>query len=264
MKWRGRRLPLSPTRGEGWGEGGGLGNSLRWFQQRKLKFDPGRGFYWTDGAFCDSLQALQKAPKTFTVQKQARGARRNNPTRCVIWLTGLCCSGKSSLAFELERRLAELGELVRVLDGDAVRHGLCSDLGFSPGDRRENIRRIGEVARLFAESGVICIAALVSPYRTDRRQARRLMSPGRFVEVYVNAPLAVCEQRDRKGMYAQARRGRLRRFTGVSAPYEPPTRPEIELHTDKLSVTECVSKMIGYLRSRKLLKAPMKSKRARR
>jgi adenylyl-sulfate kinase len=135
-----------------------------------------------------------------------------------------------------------------MLDGDNVRHGLCSDLGFSPEARKENIRRIGEVAKLFAEAGLICITAFISPYRSDRALARSIAPAGKFFEIYVNAPLGVCEQRDPKGLYAKARQGALKEFTGVSAPYEAPEQPELELRTDKLGVAECVAAILEKLK----------------
>ena len=173
--------------------------------------------------------------------------RRHGHPGCVVWLTGLSGSGKSTLATELERELFNLGKQAYVLDGDNVRHGLNSDLGFSPRDRKENIRRVGEVAKLFADAGVICIAAFISPYREDRELVRRMMPEGRFIEVYVNAPLEVCEQRDVKGLYAQARADQIKEFTGITSPYEPPLAPEIELRTDDLSVTASVVKVLEYL-----------------
>ena len=175
---------------------------------------------------------------------------RNGHSGRVVWLTGLSGSGKSTLSVELERELFNLGRQTYVLDGDNVRHGLCSDLGFSPDDRRENIRRIGEVARLFAEAGVICITAFISPYRSDRELVRKLVPQGQFVEVHVSAPIEICEQRDTKGLYAKARAGEIKDFTGVSAPYEPPISPELELRTDKLSVSESVAQVLDYLQVR--------------
>ncbi len=172
---------------------------------------------------------------------------RNGHLGCVIWLTGLSSAGKSTIATELERELFNLGRHVYVLDGDNIRHGLGSDLGFSPEDRTENIRRIGEVAKLFADAGVICITAFISPYRQDRDMVRTILPPGRFVEVFVNAPLEICEQRDPKGLYAKARAHEIKEFTGISAPYEPPPRPEIELRTDQLTVAESVSRILEYL-----------------
>jgi len=174
-------------------------------------------------------------------------AERNGHPGCVVWLTGLSGSGKSTIAIELERELFNLGRHACVLDGDNMRHGLCSDLGFSPGDRKENIRRAGEVARLFADAGIICITAFISPYRSDRELARGIAPPGRFLEVYLNAPLEVCEQRDPKGLYAKARRGEIKEFTGISAPYEAPLQPDIELRTDQSSVGECVSAILAHL-----------------
>ena len=156
-------------------------------------------------------------------------------------------SGKSTIAAELERELFNLGRQTCILDGDNIRHGLCKDLGFSPKDRTENIRRIGEMARLFADTGVICITAFISPYRADRDLARQIVPPGKFIEVYLNTPLEVCEQRDAKGLYARARTGEIKEFTGVSAPYESPLRPEIELRTNELSVAESVAIILERL-----------------
>lgn len=163
---------------------------------------------------------------------------RNGHRGCVVWLTGLSSAGKSTIASELERELFNLGRQAYVLDGDNIRHGLCSDLGFTPKDRAENIRRVGEVAKLFTDAGIICITAFISPYRADRHFVRELLPPGHFIEVFVNAPLAVCEQRDPKGLYAKARALEIKEFTGVSAPYEPPVQPELELRTDQLTVAE--------------------------
>jgi adenylyl-sulfate kinase len=151
------------------------------------------------------------------------------------------------LAHAVEEALHQKDCQTVVLDGDNMRHGLCSDLGFSPKDRRENIRRIGEVAKLFADAGVICVTAFISPYRADREAIRQSLPPGQFVEVYLNVPLEVCEQRDSKGLYAKARAGKLREFTGVSAPYEAPTNAEIELATGQLTVSECAAKIVAFL-----------------
>ena len=175
-------------------------------------------------------------------------AQQNAHPGCVIWLTGLSASGKSTIATELERTLFELGKHAYVLDGDNMRHGLCSDLGFSPEPRKENIRRVGEVAKLFADAGTICITAFISPYRSDRDFVRAILPPGRFIEVFVNAPLEVCAQRDPKGLYRKARAGEIKDFTGISAPYEAPLNPEMELLTSQYSVTECVGQMLKYLR----------------
>ena len=172
---------------------------------------------------------------------------RNGHPGCVIWLTGLSGAGKSTIAVELERELFNLGKHTYILDGDNIRHGLCKDLGFAPEDRRENIRRIGEVAKLFADAGAICITAFISPYRADRDLVRSLMKSGEFIEVFVNAPLNVCEQRDPKGLYAKARANEIKEFTGVSAPYEAPLKPELELWTDQFTVSESVAKIVEFL-----------------
>jgi adenylyl-sulfate kinase len=180
--------------------------------------------------------------------------RHNGHGGCVLWLTGLSAAGKSTVANELEVALFQHGRQAFVLDGDRVRHGLCRDLGFSPGDRQENIRRVGEVAKLFAEAGFICITAFISPYRADRSIARKIMDEGRFIEVFVNAPLAVCEARDPKGLYVKARKHKIKNFTGISAPYEPPLNPEIELRTDKLTIAEAVAKILRHLRETRVVK----------
>ncbi len=180
----------------------------------------------------------------------AQRSLRNGHAGCVVWLTGLSASGKSTIATDLERELFNLGRHAYILDGDNVRHGLCSDLGFSPDDRKENIRRVGEAAKLFADAGIICITAFISPYRSDRELVRQLMPAGQFIEVYVNAPLEVCEARDPKGLYARARAHQIKEFTGISAPYEAPDRPEIELWTDKETAGESVARLIEYLNVR--------------
>jgi bifunctional enzyme CysN/CysC len=172
---------------------------------------------------------------------------RNGHAGRVLWLTGLSGSGKSTISTELERELFNLGKHAYVLDGDNVRHGLCSDLAFSPEDRKENIRRVGEVAKLFADAGLICITAFISPYQSDRQIVREMLPEGQFVEVFVNAPLQVCEERDPKGLYVKARANQIKEFTGVSAPYEAPEHPEIVLHTDQLTVAEAVGKVLEYL-----------------
>jgi len=176
--------------------------------------------------------------------------QRNNHCGHLVWLTGLSAAGKSSIAIDLERKLFQRGCQVYLIDGDDIRCGLCSDLGFSRKDRRENNRRVGEVAKLWIDCGFICIVALISPYRVDRAMVRKTMPKGQFVEVFVNAPLSVCESRDPKGLYAKARRLKIKNFTGISAPYEPPLNPEIELPTDKLSISNAVDKVLKYLQPR--------------
>jgi bifunctional enzyme CysN/CysC len=203
----------------------------------------------THDAFRKSSDLYWSRGKVTAAQRELR----NGHGGCVIWFTGLSGSGKSTIAAELERELFNLGRQTCILDGDNIRHGLCSDLGFSPRDRTENIRRVGEVARLFAGTGMICITAFISPYRADRELARGIAPSGRFIEVYLNTPLEVCEQRDSKGLYARARAGELKNFTGISAPYEAPLKPEIELHTNSLNVAECVTIILERLK--KLLPA---------
>ncbi len=171
---------------------------------------------------------------------------------CVVWLTGLSGSGKSTVAMRVEQLLLERGAFAYVLDGDNVRHGLNKDLGFSPEDRNENIRRIGEVAHLFADSGVITLTAFISPYRADRDQARSLLPEGRFIEALVHAPLAVCEDRDPKGLYKKARAGIIPQFTGISAPYEEPLNGELVVSTE-CSVDESAQQVVDYLEAKGLL-----------
>ena len=173
--------------------------------------------------------------------------KRNNHKGVVVWMTGLSGCGKSTVATELQKQLFDRGCNVYILDGDNVRHGLNGDLGFSPADREENIRRIGEVAKLFAESGTIAITSFISPYRKDRDKNRALLKEGEFIEIFVKASLAVCEERDPKGLYKKARAGIIPEFTGISAPYEEPLNPELVIETDKLSVEESAQTIIDYL-----------------
>jgi len=169
---------------------------------------------------------------------------------CTIWMTGLSGSGKSTLAVALEKKLWDRGIRSYVLDGDNVRHGLNKDLGFSPKDRTENIRRIGEVAKLFTDAGVINITAFISPYRADRDAVRGLMGEGDFVEAHVDCPVEVCERRDTKGLYKKARAGEIPEFTGISAPYEAPLTPEITVHTDRESEDDSLNVLLLYLEKR--------------
>lgn len=172
-----------------------------------------------------------------------------------VWLTGLSGSGKSTIAVQLERSLLQRGVHAYRLDGDNVRHGLCADLGFSAADRSENIRRVGEVARLFADAGSVVVASFISPSREDRGRVRAIHEDDglSFLEVYVDTPLEVCEQRDPKGLYARARAGEIPEFTGVSAPYEPPPRPELTLHGGRDPVDACVSQVLALLSERGLI-----------
>ena len=173
-------------------------------------------------------------------------ARMNGHRGGVIWFTGLSGAGKSTLSVELERRLFEKGYSVYVLDGDNIRFGLNANLGFSPEDRSENIRRVGEVAALFARAGMIALTAFISPYRSDRDRARAA-APDRFHEIYVQADVATCESRDPKGLYEKARRGEIKEFTGISAPYEAPDAAELVVDTTRHSIEECVSQLIAYV-----------------
>lgn len=187
-----------------------------------------------------------------------RAARQkmNGHRSVVVWLTGLSGSGKSTLANAVEEKLHALGCRTFVLDGDNVRHGLCGDLGFSEGDRTENIRRIGEMTKLFAEAGVITLAAFISPFRADRRRVRQLLAPEDFVELYCHCSLAVCEDRDVKGMYRRARAGEIRDFTGISSPYEEPENAELVVDTGQLPLDPCVDQVVNYLHARGVLPRP--------
>jgi adenylylsulfate kinase len=180
-------------------------------------------------------------------------AERLGQAGAVVWLTGLSGSGKSTVAYAVEAALVGAGRIAYVLDGDNLRTGLCADLGFSPEDRHENVRRVGAVAALLADAGVIAITSLISPYRAGRAAARAVAPAGRFVEVFVDVPLAVCEGRDPKGLYQRARRGEIAEFSGVSAPYEPPEAPELTLDTEALSPEACAERVIAHLRERGFL-----------
>jgi adenylylsulfate kinase len=170
----------------------------------------------------------------------------------VVWFTGLSGSGKSTLAHAVEEALHQQGCRTYVFDGDNVRHGLCADLTFSLADRQENIRRVGEMTKLFVSAGVIALTAFISPLRADRARVRQLLGDD-FIEVYVNCPLAVCEARDVKGMYAKARRGEIKEFTGISSPYEAPENPELVIDTDTLDLESSVRRVVELLTLRGLL-----------
>ena len=186
---------------------------------------------------------------------QEERERANGHKPAVIWYTGLSGSGKSTLAQAVQGALFERGCQVFVLDGDNIRHGLNKDLGFSPEDREENIRRIGEVANLFAEAGMIAMTAFISPYRADRDKARAV-ADGKFIEVYVKCDLSVCEERDPKGLYKKARTGEIPEFTGISAPYEAPDAAELEVDTSHTSLEDCAAYVIGYLEERGIISKP--------
>jgi adenylylsulfate kinase len=177
-------------------------------------------------------------------------ARRLGQRPLTVWLTGLSGAGKSTLAAELERRLVDGGRACYLLDGDNVRAGISRDLGFGPADRHENIRRVAEIARLMNDAGLVAITAFISPYRADRAMARELVGEDRFAEVYLDAPLEVCERRDPKGLYRRARAGAIADFTGVSAPYEPPQAADLVLATDKRSVDACVGELLALVLDR--------------
>lgn len=163
-----------------------------------------------------------------------------------FWFTGLSGSGKSTIAHAVEERLYAMGRLTYVFDGDNVRHGLCGDLSFSPEGRAENLRRIMEMTKLFLDAGIICLSAFISPLRTDRIRARQTIDCGRFFEIYVKCPLEVCEERDVKGLYKLAREGKIKNYTGISAPYEEPENPDLVLETAKFDVRESVEKVISF------------------
>jgi len=181
-----------------------------------------------------------------SITKEERRAQ-NKHQSFIVWFTGLSASGKSSVANALARALFERGNQAFVLDGDNVRHGLNNDLGFDEVSRKENIRRIGEVSKLFVESGQIVLTAFISPYREDRQVVRKLVEEGEFLEVYVKCSVETCEQRDPKGLYKKARNAEIANFTGISAPYEEPEHPEFTLDTERYSIEECVEQLITFL-----------------
>ena len=171
----------------------------------------------------------------------------------ILWFTGLSGAGKSTLAHAVEKALFDKGCRTFVFDGDNVRHGLCADLSFTAEDRKENIRRIGEMSKLFLEAGVIALTAFISPYQSDRDRVRSLINNGQFIEIYCKASLSVCEQRDVKGLYAKARRGEINDFTGISSPYEAPVKPELSIDTGADPLDVCVEKVLSYLVIHKLI-----------
>jgi len=187
-----------------------------------------------------------------TVTRERR-ERVNGHRSVILWFTGLSGAGKSTLAHAVEERLHQLNMKTFVFDGDNVRHGLCSDLGFSENDRRENIRRIGEMSKLFIESGVIALTAFISPFRADRDRVRALVKDGDFIEVYCRASVEQCESRDVKGLYAKARLGEVSNFTGISSPYEAPESAEVIVDTGDQSLEACVEKIIDHLVDQRLV-----------
>jgi adenylylsulfate kinase len=190
-----------------------------------------------------------------TVTRAARAHQRGHRS-AILWFTGLSGAGKSTLANAVNSALFEQGLACYVLDGDNIRHGLCNDLGFSDADREENIRRIGEVAKLFLDAGVVVLTAFVSPFRADRDRARALVDAGDFIEIHCAADLGVCEQRDTKGLYARARAGEIKEFTGISSPYEDPENPELRIDTGSHDLEACVQQVLSHLESAGVIPAP--------
>lgn len=177
----------------------------------------------------------------------------NGHRACAVWLTGLSGAGKSTIAHAVEERLHGLGCRTFVFDGDNVRHGLCSDLGFSIEDRSENIRRIAEMARLFLDAGVIALCAFISPMRADRQKVRAIVGADNFLEIHCDCSVEICEQRDVKGLYKKARAGLIKNYTGISSPYEEPEHPDLRLETGKEVLAECVGKVVAVLKARGVL-----------
>ena len=191
---------------------------------------------------------------TATISRQDR-QQQNGHCSAILWFTGLSGAGKSTLAHAVEERLYAMGCRTYVLDGDNVRHGLCGDLGFSATDRTENIRRIGEVAKLMMDAGVITLTAFISPFRADRDRVRGMAMPGEFIEIYCHCPVEVCETRDVKGLYQRARTGEVKEFTGISSPYEAPLNPELTVDTATQPLHAGVAQVLDYLNGRGLLPA---------
>lgn len=187
-----------------------------------------------------------------SVTRQRR-EQKNAHKSAVVWFTGLSGSGKSTLAHAVEEYLYQLGLNTFVLDGDNVRHGLCSDLGFSDEDRQENIRRIGETAKLLLEAGVITLTAFISPFKADRATVKALLPPGDFIEIHCACPLAICEQRDVKGLYKKARLGEIPHFTGISSPYQEPENPDLKIDTGRLTLEASVEQVVALLKARRIL-----------
>ena len=198
----------------------------------------------------------QKSPNTVwhhaTVTRNRR-ERLNRHRSMILWFTGLSGAGKSTLAHAVEEQLHQQRCRTFVLDGDNVRHGLCSNLGFSNEDRKENIRRIGEMAKLFVEGGVITLTAFISPFREDREKVRNLVPDGDFIEIYCDCSIETCEERDVKGLYERARAGEIKEFTGISSPYEKPENPELVIDTDNNTLEECATEVISYLQRKQLI-----------
>lgn len=189
-----------------------------------------------------------------TVTRERREKQHKHKS-VILWFTGLSGSGKSTLAHAVEERLHQLGCSTFVLDGDNVRHGLCGDLSFSEKDRKENIRRIGQVAKLFLESGVVVLTAFISPFRSDRQLVRNMVLHGDFIEIFCDTPIEVCERRDVKGLYQKAREGIVKEFTGISSPYEEPKKPELIVKTGSDSLEQCTNEILNLLAERNIIKS---------
>ena len=201
-------------------------------------------------------QASRKSSNVVWHHATVTRARRESLTghgSAILWFTGLSSAGKSTLAHAVEEELHRAGCLTFVFDGDNVRHGLCSDLGFSAADRNENIRRVGEMTKLFLEAGVISLTAFISPFRADRERVRSLVPHGDFLEIYCHCPLEICETRDVKGLYRRARAGEIRDFTWISSPYEEPEQPELVVETGSLTLEESVAQVLRLLRERSII-----------
>lgn len=195
---------------------------------------------------------MNKSPDVIWHHASVNRSRReklNSHKSVLLWLTGLSGSGKSTLAHAVEERLHSTNRRTFVLDGDNVRHGLCGDLGFSNADRVENIRRVGETAKLFLEAGIITLTAFISPFRSDRERVRSILPHGDYLEIFCSCPLSVCEEIDVKGLYKKARLGDIKNFTGISSPYEEPEAPDLLVDTHILSMDECVEKVLNLLKS---------------
>lgn len=211
---------------------------------------------------------MTQSPRSTNITKSAGKVTRADRDRllgqrgAVVWLTGLSGSGKSTLAHALEARLLGEGRLVYVLDGDNLRHGLCADLGFSPEDRAENVRRAGEVAALLADTGAIVLCSFISPYRADRARIRQAAGEGRFLEAHIAANLAVCESRDPKGLYKKARSGLIPEFTGIDAPYEEPENPDVRVDTGSHPIEACADQIHTALAAAGLLQPPTMEERS--
>lgn len=189
-----------------------------------------------------------------TIVTRTKRQALNNHQSVVLWFTGLSGAGKSTLAHAVEERLHQRQCRTFTLDGDNVRHGLCGDLGFSEADRQENIRRVGETAKLFLEAGIITLTAFISPFKEDRARVRSILPHGQFLEIYCNCDLSICEQRDTKGLYQKARAGDIKNFTGIDSPYEAPEKPELNVNTGQSSLNDCVEQVMTMLEEKGIIR----------